>query len=62
MLVWYIDLFFFFFLKYLKYKKFRNENVINDLREEIERGNNATNKRTVSNVLNGVCTCPSNFI
>ena len=38
----------------------RNENVLNDLREELYIGANTTSKRTVSSVVNGGCTRPSN--
>ena len=47
---------------YSKRVKVRNENVINDLREELDKGNIATSKLTVSSVIDGVCTRPSNVI
>ena len=33
-----------------------------DLREELDKGANATSKRTVSSVVNGGCTRPSNIL
>ena len=35
---------------------------LNGLREKLDKGTNATSKRTVSSVGNGGCTLPSNVI
>ena len=48
--------------EYRKRVKSKKKNVINDLGEELDNGNNATRKRTFSSVVNGVSTRPSNVI
>ena len=45
-----------------KGEKVKKKNIINDFREELDKGNNATCKRSVSSVVNSVCTRPSRFI